>query len=140
MTFRKADFEFCYGLRVRYAEVDAQRVVFNAHYLTYFDVAITEFMRFIDYDYLSSIEGMTHDFHLVKATVEFKAPLRFDDVLAIGVRAGRVGRTSINWELAIFRNEMEEAAATGEIVWVYVDMVANRSTPLPEALRVKLSH
>ena len=45
-------YKFFHTLRVRYAEVDAQGIVFNSHYLTYFDCAITEYYRKIKYNYI----------------------------------------------------------------------------------------
>src|SRR5512139_91900 len=93
---------FFHELRVRYAEVDSQGIVFNAHYLTYFDTALTEFLRAIGHDYgaLVSAEGL--DFHLVKSTVEYLAPIRNDALIEIGVAVGRIGNTSLTWRLGIF--------------------------------------
>lgn len=131
----KADFRFFCPLRVRYSEVDAQAVVYNAHYVAYYDIAITEYLRASSFDYsLDAVTRTGKDFHTVKVTVDYRSPASYDDELEIGVRAGRIGRSSITWSLAIFRKDEEESLSTGEVIWVYTDMVAHKSTPLPNEL------
>ena len=118
----RAEFGFFFPIRVRYAEIDGQGVVFNAHYLTYFDTALTEFMvRHVGYDYFAEVARTGLDFHLVKSLVEYKAPIRFDAEIEIGVRVARLGRTSIAFRPAIFAKGGDEVLATGEIVWVNTD-------------------
>jgi acyl-CoA thioester hydrolase len=132
---RRADFWFFWPTRVRYAEIDAQGVVFNGNYLAYFDTAITEYLRALPYRYaLGGDAAAGTDFHIVKATVEYKAPIRFDDEIEVGVRTQRLGRTSIVYTLAIFPKADERLLSTGEIVWVNTDLRAHKAAPLPEAL------
>ena len=76
---------------VRYAEIDSQGLVFNAHYLTYFDTALTEYMREVDFDYQAMVSEENIDFHLVKSTVEYRGPIGFDDVIDIGVTVKKIG-------------------------------------------------
>lgn len=129
MTAR-SDFWFFHPWRVRYAEIDAQGVVFNAHYLAFFDTAITEYLRALPYDYvLGGDEETGTDYHLVKATVEFKAPIRFDAEIETGVRAAELGRSSVVYALAIFPKGGGNVLSTGEVVWVNTDMKAHRSAP-----------
>src|SRR5258708_25351557 len=99
---QRSQFWFFFPLRVRYSEIDGQKVVFNAHYLTYFDTAITEYMRALRYDAEGEAKRAGIDFHVVRALVEFKAPIRFDDEIEVAVRTMRVGRSSIAFALAIF--------------------------------------
>lgn len=120
-------------LRVRYSEIDAQGVVFNAHYLTYFDTAITEALRPIGWDWTAELARTGCDFHLVKSLVEYRKPVRFDDEIDVCVRPGRIGTSSLTWELAVFCGG--SCCATGEIVWVYTDLKAERAVPLPEAMK-----
>ena len=132
---QKSDFHFFYPLRVRYSEIDAQGIVYNSHYVTYYDVAITEFLRTLSFDYsLAAVARTGKDFHTVKVTVEYQAPARYDDEPVVGVRAGHIGRSSITWEMAIFRQREETSLSTGEVVWVYTDQVTHKSTPLPAEL------
>jgi acyl-CoA thioester hydrolase len=132
----RKDFWFHHPFRVRYAEVDAQSVVFNAHYLTYFDTAITEYFRTIGYDYYGEVTRTGIDFHTVRSVVEYKAPIRFDEEIEVCVRIAKVGRSSITLALAIFaKGAGDDLRATGEIVWVSTDQKTRKSVPVNEALR-----
>ncbi len=140
---QKANFPFAIPLRVRYSEIDAQGIVYNSHYLTYYDIAITETLRLLKFDYsLKAMQQTGKDFHTVKATVEYHTPLFYDDEFEIRVRCSRIGRASLTWQMAIFlcnsaaqtMSSDEKALSTGEVIWVYVDMNKHKSTPLPEEL------
>ena len=76
-------------------------VVFNAHYLTYFDTAIAEFFRVLPYDYQGQVERTGEDYHTVKTLVEYDAPIRYDDEIEVGVRTQRIGRSSLTFGLEI---------------------------------------
>jgi acyl-CoA thioester hydrolase len=133
----RAAYDHFTPFRVRYSEIDAQGIVFNAHYLTYCDVTITEYLRTLRYDYDGMVANTGLDFHLVKATVEYKQPIVKDAEIDVGIACGRIGKSSITWALAIFAKGDDEVLATGEIVWVCSKVGAHKSHPLPEAL-VKL--
>ena len=135
----RADFAFFEPFRVRYSEIDYQGIVFNAHYLTYYDVTITEYLRKIgfDYDNLTKTEGL--DFHLVKALVEYQRPIVKDAEIEVGIACSRLGTSSVTWSLAIFGKGDDEVLATGEIVWVCSVVGEHRSHPLPEGLRALLA-
>jgi acyl-CoA thioester hydrolase len=128
-----AAFRFRYPLRVRWAEVDAQNIVFNGHYLTYFDVGITEYWRAIGLPYPESMHGTGGDLFAVRSVVNYHASARFDDMLDIAVRAARLGNSSMRFEMGIFRNG--ERLISGEVVYVNADPVAKKSLPLPARLR-----
>lgn len=127
-------FKFFHQLRVRYSEVDSQGIVFNAHYLNYYGTAVNEFMRSINYDYLAQVSAKGLDFFLVKATVEFLKPIKFDDIIEIGVAAHKIGTSSFTWLLAVFRKDEEECLASGELIWVCSRIGTNKSYPLPDDL------
>jgi acyl-CoA thioester hydrolase len=131
---KKDQIKFFHELRVRYAEVDSQGIVFNAHYLTYFDTAITEYMRNINYDYRTLVSERGLDFHLIKSTVEYLSPIGFDELIEIGVIANKIGRSSLTWALAIFKKGAIECLAKGEIVWVCSRVGSKKSHLLPEDL------
>src|SRR4051812_24174408 len=84
-------FWFFFPFRVRYSEIDGQGVVFNAHYLTYFDTSITEYFRALGYDQYADSRKTGIDFHVVKSLIEYKAPVLFDWELEVGVRVARIG-------------------------------------------------
>jgi acyl-CoA thioester hydrolase len=134
----RSDFKFAFKLRVRYAEVDQQGVVFNAHYLTYYDTAITEYFRTLGHDLFAEAKTSGADFHTVRCVVEYKAPLRFDDEIDVAVRAAKLGRSSLTLALAIFAQGADMLLATGEVVWVNTDQTSRKSAPVADALRVKL--
>ena len=83
---------FRYYLRVRYGECDAQKVVFNARYGDYVDLATSEFLRALGYE--EQLFTGELDFQLVKQTFEWKAPARYDQVLEVSVSTRHIGNTS----------------------------------------------
>lgn len=131
------DFRLVERLRVRWAETDLQGIVFNGHYLTYFDVTITEYWRAIGLPYPAGFHDLGVDVFAVKSTVEYLAPVRFDEVIEVGCRAARLGRSSIAFELAIWREAAKVTA--GEVVYVCADPVARRSVPIPARLRAAIA-
>jgi acyl-CoA thioester hydrolase len=135
----RSDYKFFFPIRVRYAETDAQGIVFYAHYLTYFDTAITEYLRDLPFDYIEHVKRTGTDFHVVKAMIEFFAPSRFDDEIEVHVRTGKIGRSSLTFLIEIFPKKEEIPLVSGEVVWVNTDQKAKKSAPLPEELvgRVK---
>jgi acyl-CoA thioester hydrolase len=135
----RRDFWFHFPFRVRYSEVDAQAVVFNSHYLTYFDTSITEYFRALGYDYLGEATKTGIDFHIVKSVVEYKAPIRFDEEIDVCVRVAKIGRSSITLALAIFAKGSEDLRATGEVVWVYTDQKTHKPVAVTESLRALIA-
>lgn len=124
---------FHYYLRVRYGECDAQKVVFNARYGEYVDLAVTEF--FAALGYREALVAGRLDYQLVKQTLEWKAPARFDQVLDIDVCTKHLGNTSFTL-LCEFRVAGNEAViATAETVYVLVDAHTLAKMPLPDDLR-----
>jgi acyl-CoA thioester hydrolase len=124
---------FRYYLRVRYAECDAQKVVFNVHYGHYVDLAVLEFIRAIGFaDVL--INGPL-DYQLVKQTLEWKSPARFDQVLEISVCAKNLGNTSFTLAEEFRIDGQEAVIATAETVYVLVEATTLTKTPLPDDLR-----
>ena len=134
----KSDFKFFFPLRVRYAETDAQGIVFYAHYLTYFDTAINEYLRYLPFNYIEHVRNTGTDFHVIKVVVEFFAPSHFDDEIEVHVRTGRIGRSSMTFLIEIFPKNGETALIKGEVVWVNTDQKAHKSVRLPEELVAKL--
>lgn len=127
-------FPLRHRLRVRYSEIDAQGVVFNAHYLTYFDTALNEAFREPPLNWMDKVRESGCDVQLVKSLVEYKAPLHFDEEFEVGLRVARLGNSSLAWELGVFGLD-GDLKARGEIVWVYADLAAKASRPLPDWLR-----
>ena len=135
----RSDFTFCHRLRVRYAEIDAQGIVFNANYLIYFDVALTEYMRAIRFSFATGDKREDEDIHTVKALVEFREPVRYDQEIDICARAAKIGRSSIQFLLEIHPKDEDRCLTSGEIVWVNTHQQSRKSAPVPEALTAALT-
>ena len=130
---KRSDFRFFHRLRVRWAEVDAQKIVFNGHYLMYFDTAISDYWRALGLPYPEALEGYGGDLYVKKAGIEYHASARYDDVLDVGIRSSRIGNSSMVFVLAIFRHD--ELLVTGELVYVYADPKTQTSMAVPQELR-----
>jgi YbgC/YbaW family acyl-CoA thioester hydrolase len=120
-------------MRVRWAEVDMQKIVFNVHYLMYFDTAMADYWRALALPYESSMHQLGGDLYVKKASVEYFASAHYDDQLAVGLRCGKIGNSSIRFEGAIFRGET--LLVTGELLYVFADPATQSSRPVPEMLR-----
>lgn len=123
---------------VRYAECDPQGVVFNAHYLTYFDCTINEAFRNSGVDWLTQMHASGCDVQLVKSVIEYRKPLRFDETIHCQAHVARLGNSSVTWRLQIHGPQPDDLRASGEIVWVYANLQAGESRPLPDWLREQL--
>jgi YbgC/YbaW family acyl-CoA thioester hydrolase len=131
----RADFSCLARLRVRWAEVDMQKIVFNGHYLTYVDTAIAEYWRAIGLPYPHGyVDRYGADVYLRKATVEYLGSARYDDLLEVGCRVTRLGRTSMTFAFEIYRETEEKPLVTAELVYVNAGP-AMAPVPLPEDLR-----
>jgi YbgC/YbaW family acyl-CoA thioester hydrolase len=130
---KRQEFRFFHRLRVRWAEVDMQKIVFNAHYLMYFDTAIADYWRALGMPYEESMHQLEGDLYVKKATVEFHASARMDDTLDVGMKCARIGNSSMGFTGAIFRGE--ELLITCELVYVFADPATQTSRPVPAALR-----
>ena len=129
----KQDFAFSHRLRVRWAEVDRQDIVFNGHYLTYFDLAMTEYLRAMGFPYPAGLLDVGSDLFVVKATVQYKASARYDEEIDIYCRVARIGRSSIQFLFEIFRGD--DLLVTGENIYVNADPKTKQSAPVPDVLR-----
>jgi len=130
---KKSDFRCFHRLRVRWAEIDMQKIVFNAHYLMYVDTAVADYWRALALPYQESMDQLGGDLYVRKATLEYFASARIDDVLDVGVRCAHVGNSSMRFEAGLFR--ADELLVTGELVYVFADPATQSSKPVPPALR-----
>lgn len=127
---------FRYYLRVRYGECDAQKVVFNARYGDYIDLAVTEFVRALGFE--DVLVNGALDYQLVKQTLEWRAPARFDQVIEVSVLAKHLGNTSFTLATEFRIAGEDPTLATAETVYVLVDAKSLAKTPLPADLRAAL--
>jgi YbgC/YbaW family acyl-CoA thioester hydrolase len=133
MSTSRNAFRFLDRLRVRWAEVDLQKIVFNGHYLMYFDTAVAGYWRALALPYHETMAALQGDLYVRKATLEYEASARYDDQLDIGIRCARIGNSSMVFEAAVFRGE--QRLVHGELVYVFADPSTQTSRPVPQALR-----
>jgi YbgC/YbaW family acyl-CoA thioester hydrolase len=129
----RADFRFLDRLRVRWAEVDMQKIVFNGHYLMYFDTAVAGYWRALALPYHDTMQRLQGDLYVRKATIEYEGSARYDDLCEAGVRCARIGKSSMVFTVALFRGETR--LVHGELIYVFADPATQTSRPVPPALR-----
>lgn len=125
---------FLYTLRVRFNECDPQRVAFNANYLTYIDIAITDLYRqHFDDSYAEVMESNGVDVVVAEAKLKFVAPARFDDQIEVSITIERLGNTSMEVSALISRDG--EELVTAELRYVFVEIETWEKTPIPDPIR-----
>ena len=134
----KSDFRVFWETRIRYYELDPQGIMHNANYLAFYDQAVVEYFRDLDYDYEKEIKETNKDFHTVQVIVQYNKPLYFDDEIEIGLKIKDVGNTSMTWIMAMFIKGTGELASASEIVHVYTDMKTSKPTTITDDLKKKL--
>ncbi len=137
-TVKLSDFRLQHRLRVRWAEVDLQKVVFNPHYLTYFDIAVTQYWRELALPYELTLQELEGDLFVKKASLEYNGSAHFDETLTVCLRCERVGNSSMSFKGAIFRDS--KALILAEIVYVFVHAVQKVPKPIPAELKSLLTH
>ena len=130
---QKSNFRFSHKLRVRWAEVDMQKIVFNAHYLMYCDTAITDYWRTLALPYEEAMAKFGGDLFVKKASLEYHGSARCDDQIEIALKCSRLGSSSMGFTGAIFRSD--ELLVTADIVYVFADAASRRPRAVPEGLR-----
>ncbi|MEX8194896.1 GNAT family N-acetyltransferase [Comamonas guangdongensis] len=130
---QRQDFRSFTRIEVRWAEVDAQKIVFNAHYLMYADVAITNYWRQLAIPYESGFAALGGELFVKKASTTYHGSATLGDVLEVGIRCVRQGNTSLQFEAGIFRGM--ELLNTVELIYVFADAATQTPRPLPQELR-----
>jgi YbgC/YbaW family acyl-CoA thioester hydrolase len=130
---RRGDFRHAERHRVRWAEVDMQQIVFNGHYLMYFDTAVAGWWRALAMPYHETMQALQGDFFVRKATLEYEASARYDEQLETCVRCARIGNSSMLLQAAVFRGE--KRLVHGELVYVFADPSTQTARKVPETLR-----
>ena len=114
--------------RVYWAEVDPQWVVFNANYLTYADIAFSEYLRALGLTFPNPLQEAGTDIFAVRSEVNWRSSARFDDVLELVVRTARIGRSSFTVEVLMMRGK----EVLADVRSTYANAGEGRSVPLPE--------
>ena len=127
------DFRLLHRLRVRWVEVDLQKIVFNGHYLMYFDTAMADYWRALAIPYEDTMHQLGGDLYVKKASLEYHASAQYDDRLDVGLRCQRIGNSSIQFMGGIFCGD--QLLITGELLYVYANPNTKTSMPVPQVLR-----
>jgi acyl-CoA thioester hydrolase len=138
--WQRAEFAAWRTITTRWSDNDVYGHVNNVVYYSYFDTAVNVWL--IEAGLLTLAESepaVTQPIGLVVETqCRYFAPLAFPDDVSIGLRVAHIGTSSVKYELAVFRNDDEAAAAQGHFVHVYVDRVTRRPAALPSEWRQRL--
>jgi acyl-CoA thioester hydrolase len=132
----RAPFKLSAGTRVGFSDTDAQGIVYYGRYNPYFDLARVEYLR-----KLGLLQRRTQpradggDFVMRANVVEYFAPAVFDDEIEIFVRVSRIGRTSMTFEFAAYREPDDVLMVTAQQTLVYVDLAERRAQPIPDAYK-----
>jgi acyl-CoA thioester hydrolase len=123
---------FRHRLRVRYNECDPQGIVFNANYLTYFDITITELWREAMGSWMEVVAAGA-DMVVAEVGIRYRNALRFDDEFEVAASVSRLGNTSMTVSLEVERDG--DRVVEGEIRYVAIDPKAGTKTPIPDKIR-----
>jgi acyl-CoA thioester hydrolase len=129
----RTDFAFTHRFRVRWSETDAQGVVFNARYLDYADIAITEYYRAVGLRLLDPDAPL--EFHVKRAIVTWFKPIKPDEMIEVMARTTKIGRTSMTQLVEIHGDRDDDLRAEVELVNVHVDLASHSASPLPDFVR-----
>jgi len=124
-------FKFSARTRVGFSDTDAQGVVYYGRYNPYFDLARVEYLRSL---------GLLHrrdegEFVMRANDVEYVAPAVFDDEIRVFARISRVGRTSVTFEFAAYREPDDVLLVTAHQTLVHVDLGERKACPVPASFR-----
>lgn len=132
---RRADYRYFSAVTTRWRDNDMYGHMNNAVYFSFFDTAVSHFeveRNMIDYTN-GDVIGVA-----AETTCRYFSELGFPDRVLVGLRVGHLGRSSVRYEMAMFRNDDDIAAAEGHFVNVFVDRATMRPVPIPDAMRAIL--
>lgn len=128
---------YVHNVRIRYGDCDAQGVVFNANWLAFVDDALTEYFRYLGYDPKETwVEDSRFDVMLVKAVLEWKGAVGFDDDVAITVVPSRLGTKS--FDLTYTARVEDREVVTAGVTYVTITADDHTSIPIPDDVRERL--
>ena len=136
----KSDFKFHTGLRVRWMECDAQRIVFNGSYLNYLEVGQAEYFRNLGFSIYRIAQRGYFDSAVVTVTVEYKAPARVEDDIDVFVAVTNIGNTSLTLDAEIYLQSSDRLLTTIHAVYVGYDASTGETRPVPDAIRRLINH
>ena len=128
----RADYRVFYPITTRWSDNDIYGHVNNVIYYSYFDTAANRYL--IEEGGLDINDGSIVGY-VVNSSCEYHAPITYPELIEAGVRVDRLGNSSVQYGIAIFKQGEEQAAAHGHFVHVFVERAQNTSVPIPVNLR-----
>jgi acyl-CoA thioester hydrolase len=129
---RRAEYRWFHKITTRWMDNDVFRHVNNVNYFSFFDTAVTYFE--MTAGVVDLLEGPVHCV-VAEVMCRYHASVAFPDCITVGIRVVRIGGSSVRYEIGVFRNDDDAAAAEGYFVHVFVDRATQRPALVPEALR-----
>ena len=130
-------FKFSTRFKVRYAEIDGQKIVFNSRYLEYADVAVSEFWDWSGMDRLGPV-WTEAEFHVRHTEIDYHQPFRMGDEIEAWVRVGKVGNTSLTQHFALCHAQTGDLHCEIAMTIVQVDLATGRPLPISDPVREAL--
>ena len=131
----RADYPVLATVQTRWSDNDVYGHVNNVTYYSYFDTVVNNYL--IEQGGLDIADGRTIGL-VVESMCRFRASVAYPDKLTAGLRVGKLGTSSVRYEIGIFRDGEDQVAAWGHFVHVFVDRGSNRPTPIPAPMRAAL--
>ena len=132
----RADYGYFLDLQSRWMDNDLYGHVNNVTYYSYFDTVVNYFL----------IEKGGLDIHnapvigvVVESQCNYSQPVAYPDMIHCGLRIGKLGNSSVRYEVGIFKNDEDAASASGHFVHVFVDRATNKPVPIPDDIKNALS-
>ena len=125
-------------IKVRYSEVDCQKIVYNSHYLTYFDISLSEMLEDC-FDQDEYINNTNNDFHTVGVQMNFNSPARLNDQLEVYTGIKKLGNSSMTFLQEIYKAGSDIILNEASITWVNTNQNSMKSETIPNDIRKKLS-
>ncbi len=126
-----------HSLKVRYSEIDSQSIVYNSHYLTYYDISLADLLDQA-FDQEEYIEKTKNEFHTVNVNMSYKAPAKLNDTLEIYSAIKKIGNSSIKFTQEIYKKDSNDLLNTVEIIWVNTHQPSHKSVKIPDDIRKNL--
>ncbi len=131
-------FTFSTTFRVRYAEIDGQKVVFNSRYLEYADVAVTEYWPWTGIADALGTAWTETEFHVRRTEIDYLKPFMFGDMVEASMRIERVGRTSLTQYFEMAHADTGALHCSITMVIVNVDLTTGQSVAIGAEVRTYL--
>ncbi len=133
---KRADYCWFNTITTRWIDNDVFQHVNNVNYFSYFDTAVTYYE--MSEKVVGLLDGPVHCV-VAEVTCRYYSSLAFPDRVTVGIRVASIGRSSVRYEVGIFRNDEDVAAAEGHFVHVFVQRGVQKPVPIPEDARAKLA-